>query len=273
MASNEEILPLATSPNSSSLVRKYEILAIVAVSGLLLADAVELYLPGVITQSVACDLQLSRVTESILGVSIYFFLAVGTLISGFLGRKCGEKRVMLVSLYTAVGSILFCILIPGFYTLLLSRALLGFAVGLNFCIVHVFIGNLVRKEYNGIATVVSDFAYGVGTAWASFLGTFLLDRLGWRVFIAVVSLPLLILPFILFQFFIPKESDSDSESHQEDTTSVICPEGPKNPPTTHKENIHRPSLRLIGASGSPLIFGGFCIFLHFWSVWGPHGSV
>ena len=50
-------------------------------------DAIELYLPGVITQAVSCELGVSRVQEGWLGIIIYTTMAAGLLIAGALSNR------------------------------------------------------------------------------------------------------------------------------------------------------------------------------------------
>ena len=196
---------------------KLEVLVVAAMSSILLAEATEIYLPGVITQAVACQLNLSPLTEGILGVSVVFFLSIGVLPSGYLSKRFGTRKVLLVSQYIAAGSICFCAVLPGYYTLLLSRALIGISAGFIYSIVHLAIGRQVRKVNVPLGNTIVCIAFSVGSAWASFMGFLLLERLGWRVFITCVSLPLFVLPIVLLQFVITEESETDQEILTNDT--------------------------------------------------------
>ena len=50
-------------------------------------DSVEIYLPGVITQKVAYELNLSRIQEGFLGVTMYITMAIAILIAAPLSDR------------------------------------------------------------------------------------------------------------------------------------------------------------------------------------------
>ena len=50
-------------------------------------DAVEIYLPGVITQKVAYELNLSKIQEGFLGVTMYIAMTIAILIAAPLSDR------------------------------------------------------------------------------------------------------------------------------------------------------------------------------------------
>ena len=60
-------------------VKDYQLLAFNSL--IKFGDSVEIYLPGVITQKVAYELNLSRIQEGFLGVTMYIAMTIAILIA------------------------------------------------------------------------------------------------------------------------------------------------------------------------------------------------
>ena len=56
-------------------------------------DSVEIYLPGVITQKVAYELNLSKIKEGFLGVTMYITMAIAILIAAPLSDRYLKYQV------------------------------------------------------------------------------------------------------------------------------------------------------------------------------------
>ena len=98
-------------------------------------------------------------------------------------------------------STVVCAIVANYETLLLSRALIGFCVGLNLWIHSVMIVELVSSnEIVGTIVTISKLMYTVGGVWPAVLGYLLLDVVGWRVFILLISLPTIIPPIFMLHF-------------------------------------------------------------------------
>ena len=68
------------TPNDEEMKMKLsirEIVALLAICSTHMGDAVEIYLPAILTQDISCDLQLSPVQQGILSVVFYSFYATG----------------------------------------------------------------------------------------------------------------------------------------------------------------------------------------------------
>ena len=96
-----------------------------------LADSTELYTPGVITQSVSCELSLSKTKETILTVALYASLLVSSVIANLVSDLLPQCTLILFSSYLAVTVTVLCACVPNFETLVLSRVLLGTSVSIN----------------------------------------------------------------------------------------------------------------------------------------------
>ena len=175
-----------------------------------LGDGMEVYLPGVIGQQVSCDIELSPLREGFLDCIQYFGLAVATAISGMLANRFGCRFLTLLSLYLSIMSTILSAVVANFTALLLSRALIGLCVGLNWSVHCVLAVRLISsKDALGVMVVITGIMDTVGGIWAGVLGYLLLNRFGWRVFIVLTSLPLFIPAIFILHFIIREEPSID----------------------------------------------------------------
>ena len=189
-------------------------------------DAVEIYLPGVITQSASSELGVSRTEEGILAIILYVCLALSFFILPAIKNKVGRKQALLTSLYTSVIATVFCCLVPNYWTLVLSRALLGLCIGLNMSISGVYFAEEVSSYgvYN-VGQMLGLMTFGLGAGWVAILGYFILSKIGWRFFILCTSVPIFIPPIFIFHFILRKtpkeESKADQTSKTEETVIKV----------------------------------------------------
>ena len=185
-------------------------------------DGIEINLPGVITQRVSCELGVDSAQEGILGSVFYMTLSFSIIIAGPLAVRFGRKEVCLFSLYTSALVSIFCAIVANFYTLLLSRALIGLSVGFNLVIHCVLISEQVscKAVLNKIWLIIC-IVYSLGGVWVSVLGYLTLDKLGWRVFIVLTSLPVFIPPIIILHFFISPEQEESEEDEVDAEPEVL----------------------------------------------------
>ena len=184
-------------------------------------DGVEIYLPGVITQKVSCELGVTGPQESILAVILYVFLAVSVITSIPLSKKFGERNVLLISLYMSILFAVLCALVPNYWTLLVSRALIGICVGLNMATVGVFTSKHASSEEVADATafVTGSVALTIGSGWISILGWLLLDTIDWRNFVLVTSIPIFAPPILMLHCCATRARVTD-EKHATSTPST-----------------------------------------------------
>ena len=172
---------------------------------------IEIYLPGIITQQVSCEIDISPLGESVLGVILYVFMALATLISMPLAKKLGNKFVLYLSLYSSIIFAVVCAIVPNYWTLLISRALTGICVGLTAATSGVyFTQNVSSIEIVPTGAFLQGFAIALGSTWIGFLGWCLLDLINWREFILCTSIPWFIPPIIILHCNLEK-----SDSHEE----------------------------------------------------------
>ena len=121
------------------------------------------------------------------------------------------RSVVLTSLYTSIIFTALCALVPSYYTLLLSRVLIGISLGLNICPVVVYTTGLTscyRVQKTG--SYLNNLCFCIGGTWVSVLGYLLLDRIGWRVFVLLTSAPVFIPPIFLLHFSLTENGPTSS---------------------------------------------------------------
>ena len=161
-------------------------------------DAIELYLPGIITERVSKELGVSTTLEGFLGVTLYVCFAIASFVLPITRNKLDSRTALLVSLYTSVIATLFCSLVPNYWTLTISRALLGFCIGLNLTTSGVcFAESVSSNDMFYIIGLLGVFVTPIAGGWVACFGYLLLERMGWRYFIVCTSVPIFIPPIFI----------------------------------------------------------------------------
>lgn len=211
---------------------KQDCLIILLTSLIQFGDGIEFYLPGVITQKVSCELRVSSTQEGVLGITLYVSLALSSLLSIPIARYIGNKRILLLSLYISVFFAVFCAVVANYYTLLLSRALIGLCVGLNAATEGVYrLERVSTGAVNTLGISAAMFSAAAGCGWVSLMSFFFIDMVGWRIFVLIVSLPVFITSIILLHCCIGDErealpekcEDSVCENSQVKSSQERCP--------------------------------------------------
>ena len=178
-------------------------------------DAVEIYLPGVITQTASSELGVSAAQEGLLGIVLYLFLALSYFTLPLIKDKIGRKEGVLISLYTSIIATVVCSKVPNYWTLLISRAVLGFCIGLNMSTAGVFYSEEVSSYgiYN-VGNLLGLFAFTLGGGWVAVLAYLLLEKIGWRYFVVCTSVPIFVPPIIILHFFLKQAPEVDERSDE-----------------------------------------------------------
>ena len=223
-----EMIAEADGLKSSKERKKEEYMVAVCCVFNFFADTLEVITPGVITQSVSCELTLNKTQETILTVALYVSLPVSSLITSLVSNLVPRRTLILFSSYLAVTVTVLCACIPSYETLVLSRVLLGTSVAINYIIVSVYATEMIHDRTRYVLTMsLCATALSVAGGWIGVFSYLILERVGWRVFIILTSLPFFFPQLVLLQFFLPdskkyvsalstlKEDDSDSALVQE----------------------------------------------------------
>ena len=132
-------------------------------------DGIETNLPGVMTQKVSCELALNKDQEGMLGCVLYLTLFISIVIAGPLAERFGRRRVLFFSLYISVLVNIFCATVVNFPSLLISRGLVGVAVGFNMVIHCILAGDEVScKAVRSTLWLVMCVAWSLGGCYGMF---------------------------------------------------------------------------------------------------------
>ena len=153
-------------------------IALIATVIVCAGDSVETYLPAVITQPVSCELNISKTKESALAISFYITSAMSVFLSIPCADYFGRRTTFLVSLYSTVIFTVLYDAVPNYVTLLISRLLIGFAVGLNDMVNLVYVSEIAgNKEFYILGITFVSTAYNIGGGWVRGLGYLLLEKI------------------------------------------------------------------------------------------------
>ena len=260
----EDLYCFAMADESATLLRsstskqtKLEYLALLSVTMAKLGDSVEFVLPAIITQPVSCELGLSRRQEQILALVLYISVTVSSVVTIPFLRRFPRKPIILFSLYMSIIANMLCAVMPDYISLIVSRIILGAIIAISMTPLAVYTSEIsLNKRFYTMSTVINTIGWSSGGGWCGILGYLFLERLGWRWFVLLTSVPLFILPIIMFQFILP-------ETKKEKTEDKDCnrlPEG-SNIVTTEKSAMIMRILKtqLLAVCSTVLYFGGMLL--------------
>ncbi|MCL4127171.1 UNVERIFIED_CONTAM: hypothetical protein GTU68_008946 [Idotea baltica] len=121
--------------------------------------------------------------------------AAGALFSGFLSKKFGRRKVLLIaaaifSVFTIVG-----IISPNYETFILSRFVLGIAVGIASFIAPLYLSEIAPKKYRGALIALYQLMITIGL-FLVFLTNSALESTGsWRIMLTVLAVPSVVMFF------------------------------------------------------------------------------
>ena len=178
--------------------KKTDYLALIAVTFIKFGDSVETFLPGVISQPISCELNITKSQEDILSLAIYIALTIGNILVTKVTNTFGRRATILPGLYITILVTVLSAVVPNYITLLISRVLLGLMIGFKYGPSSVYMAEICStpKFYRFSVLITSTF-YTLGGLWCGLLGYLFLDFVGWRYFFLISSLPVFLPPLLL----------------------------------------------------------------------------
>ena len=226
-----EKTPLLQKPKKTQ-----DYLALAAVTFIKFGDYVEICLPAVISQPIACEMGINKSQEHILAIAFYLSLALMSLIMSRMANMFGRRSTILAGLYVTELMTVLCAVVPNYATLLMSRIMLGLTVGSIFSTNVIYMAEIASsQEFYKLSILISTIFFTFGGAWCGLLGYFFLDLIGWRYFFLVSSLPLFLPPLIIFQFFLPETYRAEDRNSPE----VVLESAGNVPSTSSRDMIVR----------------------------------
>lgn len=162
------------------------------------------------------DIPLS--TVELLSTIPSLFLMMSVLTSSFIARKIGYKKTIMVG----IGLVMICGFIPAivndFYLIVVSRALLGFGIGLFNSLLVVLVNCLYEgKEKSSLFGIQAAFE-GIGGMMITFIAGQLIN-LNWQApfYSYLIAIPV----FFMFLIFVPNVNHEDVMNQEADKINEV----------------------------------------------------
>ena len=189
---------------------------------MMFADKVEEYLPGVITQQISCELGLTSTQEGMTTSVFYFCLTAGIISTLVLSKNVSLRAILMFSMYSSILVTVLCAAVANYASLLLSRALIGFCVGLNTTTGRVyFTHNASSEDIHGISMFLFCVAASIGGFSVAVEAWLFLEVIGWRVFLLLTSMPFFVIPLIILHCFLQDDKSSTKSDKKIEGESLI----------------------------------------------------
>ena len=161
---------------------------------------------------VSCELGVTEMQENILAISLYISLAVTILCSIFITNSLGPRKTALLALYMSIVFTVLCAAVPNYWTLLLSRIMIGVGIGLNLSPSGLFFadGASCKKVYIQ-GTFIWVLLWEASGAWVGALGYVALKYVSWREFLLLTSVPVFIPPIFMLHFVLTEDAKPKEE--------------------------------------------------------------
>ena len=144
---------------------------------------------------IANDFGLDKSQQGHVSSVLLIGAAIGALCSGFLSKKFGRRKVLLIaaaifSIFTIVG-----IFAPNYEVFITSRFVLGNAVGIASFIAPLYLSEIAPKKYRGALIAMYQLMITIGL-FLVFLTNAALEHTGsWRYMLVVLAIPSLVMFF------------------------------------------------------------------------------
>ncbi len=124
--------------------------------------------------------------------------ALGAMSTGWISFKLGRKKSLTAGAALFVLGSLGCACAPNFVVLLISRVMLGFAVGIASYVAPLYLSEMSEKEDRGKLISMYQMMVTLGILLAFISDTIFSYGGHWRLMLGVISIPALLLMFSVF---------------------------------------------------------------------------
>lgn len=173
--------------------------AIAALSGVLFG-----YDTGVISGAILFikdEFHLSPQMNGLVVSTVLFGALIGAILSGHLTDRFGRKRLLISdAIIFLVGTLGSC-LAPNIETLIISRIVVGIAIGIASYIAPLYISEISPAKYRGALVSMNQLAITIGICLSYVVNTFFAASQSWRWMLGMGMIPAAIL--LVGMFFLP----------------------------------------------------------------------
>ena len=158
-----------------------------------IAKASQLYLVLILIPYLRCEWALGTGFEAAIGASAHIARCLTGIPLGGLADKYGRKRVLITALFTFVLSGVGAAVAPGKWFFLAARILQGFAMGICSHIPFIYVAETASSEFKEFAVLSMAVSTHFGCLFVSGLSFLLLNLVGWRNMMLIVTAPMFII--------------------------------------------------------------------------------
>ncbi len=112
-------------------------------------DAYDITILGTMTDQITKEFHLSPTMLSIVMTSLPVGALIGAIFGGSLAHRFGRKRILSISLLILIVTSLCAAISPNLFMLLISRFLMGIAIGMDSPVAFTFIAEISNKVQRG----------------------------------------------------------------------------------------------------------------------------
>ena len=163
-----------TSPRTSPVFYNRYLLCIAGLGGLLYGIDVGIISSALLYLSKTVDLtvsQTSAIVAAVLGGSM-----ISSLIAGFLADWFGRKKMVILSGFLFISSVVLIVLSQGFIPLLLGRLLQGLSGGVIAVVVPLYLAECLSAGTRGRGSAIFQFMLTFGIVTAALTGLFYIHQ-------------------------------------------------------------------------------------------------
>lgn len=179
-------------PNARARKRFVAVVAAVAAVG----GALFGYDTGVISGAllyVSNDFDLTVFEEGMVTSVLLIGAAVGALLGGRIADRTGRRLTLVLAGAVFIAATIGCAFAPDYAVLLLSRVVLGFAVGIASIIVPLYIAEMAPAEVRGRFVSLNSLMIVTGQLIAYLVNAWLAQYGAWRWMLGLAAVPAVIL--------------------------------------------------------------------------------
>lgn len=158
--------------------------------------AIDLYAPSI--PSIGHELAAGpSLMQNTITITLLFY-AIGQLFFGVMADARGRKPAVLLGLVVFLMGSLLATVAASIETLLLARALQGFAIGACQVVARALLVDVVKGPRFYVAIIYLSLAFGLGPVIAPYVGGIIEVHLGWRYnFVLYAAYAVIVLAFVL----------------------------------------------------------------------------
>ena len=178
------------------------------------SDYVELIILSVILPSLRCEWDLTSSYETAVTVSVYGSYALFAVLIGPVADKYGRKTVTKWSTLFLLLAAIVGAASPNKWVFLVTRLLTGACIGINLSCIICYGTEFAESRYRVYGITVLLLSSALGIMLVSGVAFLALEKVGWRWFIIIASLPAV--PALVLMLVLPDSPRFFSVSGKQD---------------------------------------------------------